>query len=80
MPYFTIFKETLVQPFQLDKVERVFLENFLRFLEESQVGVIIEKSLKRYNNLGRPSYEPYRFFATIIHAFSKNKKGVTALF
>ena len=46
MPYFTIFKETLVQPFQLDKVERVFLENFLRFLEESQVGVIIEKSLK----------------------------------
>ena len=52
------------------------METFLKILELSGVGKIIEKATKKDYAGGRRSYNPYRLFSTIIYAFSKHSGSV----
>ena len=72
MPYFNIQKLFLIDSFDLTEKEKEDLENYLNFLEESDVGSIIEKQIKKNKSSGgRPSYDPYKLFAGIAYGFSK---------
>lgn len=73
MPYFTIFKTYLLCPYDLPVKERDKLDEFLTILELSNIGPLIEKvTFVKQNRGGRPSYNPYRLFATILYGFSKH--------
>ena len=53
--------------------EKQKLNDYLLVLEESGVGRIIEEAVgKRPEIGGRPSYNPYRLFATLLYAFSRH--------
>ncbi|MDY5649785.1 MAG: transposase [Candidatus Enterosoma sp.] len=56
--------------------EKEKMETFLKILELSGVGKIIEKATKKDYAGGRRSYNPYRLFSTIIYAFSKHSGSV----
>ena len=71
MPYFNTGKIFLVPSFDLEVKERLKMEKFLTLLDNSGVGEIIDKYIK--NNTpsgGRPGYNYYRLFATILYGFA----------
>lgn len=73
MPYFNISKSFLIPSFDIPLKERQKLDAFLQILEDSGVAKYInddETSAAKSVSGGRPSYNPYRLFATIIYAFS----------
>ncbi len=73
MPYFTIQKTFLLPSFDIPLKERQKLDTFLQILEDSGVEKFIndeEASAAKAASGGRPSYNPYRLFATIIYGFS----------
>lgn len=73
MSFFNERQLTLFDSFQLDEKEREKMDKFLMFLENSGVGRIIEESIDfDKSNGGRPPYNPYNLFASIIFAFSKH--------
>ena len=79
MPYFTISKTFLLPSFDLPLKERQKLDAFLEILEESGVAKYIhdeDKAAAKAELGGRPNYNPYRLFATIIYAFSKHSGSV----
>lgn len=77
MPYFTIFKSNLFPSYELSVEETKKLDAFLCVLEDSGVWKIIKKETEKDSRKGgRPSYNPYRLFATIIYAFSKHSGSV----
>ena len=76
MPYFTIEKVFLFPSFDIPLKEKEKMETFLKILELSGVGKIIEEATKKDYAGGRRSYNPYRLFATIIYAFSKHSGSV----
>lgn len=68
-----MFKSFLLPSFEISEKERNKIDSFLQILEESNVANIINKEIKKdKSNGGRPSYNPYRLFATIAYAFSKH--------
>lgn len=74
MKYFTIKKQLFLVP-TLDIVkEYEKIDKFMKLLENSGVGKIIEYvKLKNNKCKGRNGYNPYNLFATIIYCFSKFK-------
>ena len=76
MPYFTIEKVFLFPSFDIPLKEKEKMETFLKILELSGVGKIIQEATKKDYAGGRRSYNPYRLFATIIYAFSKHSGSV----
>ena len=76
MPYFTIEKVFLFPSFDIPLKEKEKMETFLKILELSGVGKIIEEATKKDYAGGRRSYNPYRLFATIIYGFSKHSGSV----
>ena len=73
MAFFTLFQQQLFPTAELSKGEREKIEEFLKLLENSGVGEVIQKETQKDKSLGgRNSYNPYRLFASIIYAFSKH--------
>ena len=71
MPYFTTGKIFLIPSFDLDVKEQKKIDLYLRFLEESGVGVLISKYVQNTTSKGgRPNSNYYRLFATICYGFA----------
>lgn len=71
MPYFNTRKIFLVPSFDLEVKEQERIERFLTLLDNSGVGKIIEKYIKNNTSKGgRPGYNYYHLFATIIYGFA----------
>lgn len=69
----------LIPSFDIPLKERQKLDTFLEILEESGVAKYInddEISAAKSELGGRPPYNPYRLFATIIYAFSRHSGSV----
>ncbi len=74
MTYFTTGKIFLVPTFDLDVKERNKIDNFLLFLEKSQVGDVINRYIKNNTSKGgRPNCNYYHLFATILFGFAFDK-------
>ena len=76
IPYFTIEKTFLIPSLELSFEEKRKFDIFLRILEDSEVGEIIETATRKTYSAGRKSYNPYRLFASIIYGFSKHSGSV----
>lgn len=79
MPNFTISKTFLLPSFDIPLKERRKLDVFLQILEDSGVAKFInneESNAAKAGSGGRPSYNPYRLFATIIYGFSIHSGSV----
>ena len=71
MPYFNTGKIFLIPSFDLEVKEQERIERFLTLLDNSGVGKIIEKYIKNNTSKGgRPGYNYYHLFATIIYGFA----------
>ena len=71
MPYFNTEKVFLVPSLDLEVKEQEKMKRFLTLLDNSGVGKVIDKYIK--NNTpsgGRPGYDYYRLFATILYGFA----------
>jgi len=76
MPYFTIEKCFLVSSFDISEKEKKKLDTFLSIFENSNVAELIQRSTQKDYSGGRPSYNPYRLFATILYGFAKHSGSV----
>ena len=73
MVYFTTHQDYFFLCSDISFEEKQKLNDYLLVLEESGVGKIIEKAIGgKQETGGRPSYNPYRLFATILYAFSRH--------
>ena len=73
MAYFTTHQGYFFLCSDISFEEKQKLNDYLLVLEESGVGRIIEKAIGgRQETGGRPSYNPYRLFATLLYAFSRH--------
>ena len=71
MPYFNTGKIFLVPSLDLDVKEREKMDKFLALLDGSGVGGIIDRYIKSNTpSGGRPGYNYYRLFATILYGFA----------
>ena len=71
MPYFNTGKIFLVPSFDLEVKEQEKIERFLTLLDNSGVGKIVDKYIKNNTSKGgRPGYNYYHLFATIIYGFA----------
>lgn len=71
MLYFNIERIFLVPSFDLEVKEKEKMTKFLTLLDNSGVGKVIEKYIKNNTSKGgRPGYNYYRLFATIIYGFA----------
>lgn len=71
MPYFTSSKVFLAPSFDLEEKEQDRIDRFLTFFEDSGVGAIIEKGIRKNSAAGeRPNYNYYRLFAVILYGFA----------
>ena len=73
MAYFTTQQDYFFLCSDISSEQKQKLNDFLFILEESRVGRIIEDAVgRRQETGGRPSYNPYRLFATLLYAFSRH--------
>ena len=71
MPYFNTERIFLVPSLDLEVQEKKKILKFLTFLDNSGVGEIIAKYIKNNTSSGgRPGYDYYRLFATILYGFA----------
>lgn len=71
MPYFNTGKMFLVPSFDLEVKEQEKIGKFLTLLDNSGVSKIIDKYIKNNTSKGgRPGYNYYHLFATIIYGFA----------
>lgn len=80
MPNFNTGKIFLVPSFDLEVQEQQKIERFLSLLDNSGVGKIIDKYIKNNTSKGgRPGYNYYRLFATIIYGFAFTRSTLREL-
>lgn len=71
MPYFSTERIFLVPSLDLEVKEKTKIDKFLVLLDKSGVGEIISKYINNNTSSGgRPGYNYYRLFATIIYGFA----------
>jgi len=70
MKYFTIRKQFLFPSFTIDAEEQKKLDRYLQFLDDSNVGRILFFTKQRNLYGGRPSYNRYDMFATMLYGFA----------
>lgn len=71
MPYFNTEKIFLVPSLDLEVKEKEKMSKFLTLLDNSGVGEIIAKYVRNNTSSGgRPGYDYYRLFATILYGFA----------
>ena len=74
MPYFNTGKIFLFPSFDLEEKEREEISKFLTLLDNSGVANVITKYVRNRTPLGgRPGYDYYHLFATIIYGFAFTK-------
>lgn len=74
MPYFNTEKMFLVPSLDLDVKEKEKMQRFLTLLDNSNVGSIIDRYIRNNTSLGgRPGYNYFRLFATILYGFAFGK-------
>ena len=74
MPYFNTGKIFLFPSFDLEEKEREEISKFLTLLDNSGVANVISKYVRNRTPLGgRPGYDYYHLFATIIYGFAFTK-------
>ena len=74
MKYFTIRKRFLVPSFDLEVEEEKKIDRFLQFLEDSEVGRVINKYVLNSTKFGgRPNVNYYNLFAVILFGFAFGK-------
>ena len=71
---FITSKVFLMPSYELSQKERDKLDFFLRILDQANIEKYIDYHLDDNDDGqgGRPSFNPYRLFATIVYAFSKH--------
>lgn len=69
MPNFTTKQDNLFYCYTIPVEQKVKIDTFLSVLEESGVAEII-KNIDKQARFGRPSFNPYAMFATIVYGFS----------
>lgn len=80
MSYFTLKQGNLFPFYDLSTKDKEFLNWYLNILESSNVGKIIFNSLnKTVKQKGRPSYNPYLFFAAILLGFTKRSSSLRSI-
>ena len=71
MPYFNMERTFLLPSLDLEVKEREKMIKFLSLLNRSGVGNVIDKYINNNTGLGgRPGYDYYRLFATILYGFA----------
>lgn len=71
MPYFNMGKTFLLPSFDLEVKEQIKIERFLQLLDDSGVENIISKYVKNNTSYGgRPGYNYYHLFSTILFGFA----------
>lgn len=71
MAYFNTGKMFLLPSFDLEVKEQKIIESFLNLLDDSGVGDVISKYIKNNTSSGgRPGYNYYHLFATILFGFA----------
>ena len=71
MPYFNTEKIFLVPSLDLEVKEKEKMIKFLTLLDNSGVGNVVDRYIKNNTILGgRPGYNYYRLFATILYGFA----------
>lgn len=74
MPYFNTEKMFLVPSLDLDVKEKEKMQRFLTLLDNSNVGSIIDRHIRNNTSLGgRPGYNYFHLFATILYGFAFGK-------
>lgn len=74
MKYFTIRKVFMIPSFDLEVKEQEKIDKFLLLLERSGVGEIISQYVNNSTEKGgRPGYNYYNIFATILYGFAFTK-------
>lgn len=74
MPYFNTKKFFLFSSFDLEEKEEQKIDKFLSFLDDSSVGIVIDRYIKNNTSSGgRPGYNYFRLFATILYGFAFNR-------
>ncbi len=74
MAYFTTRKVFMMPSFDLEVKEQAKMDRFLLLLENSGVGEIIARYVKNQTEKGgRPGYNYYNLFATIVYGFAFTK-------
>ena len=74
MPYFNTGKIFLFPSFDLEEKEREEISKFLTLLDKSGVANVISRYVRNRTRLGgRPGYDYYHLFATIIYGFAFTK-------
>ena len=69
MPNFTIKQGGLFYCYTTPVEQMRKIDTFLSLLEESGIAEIL-KNVEKQAGLGRPSFDPYAMFATIVYGFS----------
>lgn len=71
MPYFNTGRLFLVPSFDIEVQEQEKIERFLTLLDNSGVATVISKYIKNETSKGgRPGYNYYHLFATILYGFA----------
>lgn len=71
MSYFTTQKVFLLPSLDLEVKQKAKIDRFLQFLEKSNIANIIKKYINHdHVKGGRPGYNYYRLFATILYGFA----------
>ena len=74
MPYFNTERMFLVPSLDLEVKEKEKMMRFLNLLDNSGVGNIIDRYVKNNTTSGgRPGYNYYRLFATVLYGFAFNR-------
>ena len=74
MPYFNTERMFLVPSLDLEVKEKEKMMRFLNLLDNSGVGNIINRYVKNNTTSGgRPGYNYYRLFATVLYGFAFNR-------
>lgn len=74
MSYFNTRRLFLVPSFDIEVQEQVKIERFFTLLDNSGVAVVISKYIKNETSKGgRPGYNYYHLFATILYGFAFTK-------
>ena len=81
MGYFNTIQETFLNNFSLQEKDKEDLIYFLKFLEDSGVGKIIDDTIKNEgkDSRGRKGFNPFHMYAMIVYGFVISKGSLRKL-
>ena len=77
--YFTIRQQRMFPSYTIDVKEQAKIDRFLQLLNTSGVAIILDSvKNKDVSSGGRPSYDIYNLFSTILYGFALKSKNAVA--